>query len=167
MTVVKAGRETPEMVERKSASKSSEQSGKAGVDVSLTQAKVAGEVADLAIEDSESEKSFSEKEDSQKGKQASGGKKSAVRAAKTTLPAQPIPSLPVMKREVMREIRKKIRKEERKVLLVYVGVHKLNPHRLAELLAKVRQLKDLLSSLLDATKEVLIGLYLKWVRKET
>jgi hypothetical protein len=70
-----------------------------------------------------------------------------------------------MKKDIASAIRKEIRKEEQKVLLAYAGVKKYPPDRLAEKVAKIRSLKDLLSSLLDATKEFLTGLYLKWVRK--
>ncbi|MFH0834529.1 MAG: hypothetical protein V2A63_04050 [Patescibacteria group bacterium] len=72
-----------------------------------------------------------------------------------------------MQREVAAAIRKEIRAEEQKVLLAYVGLKKYPPHRLAEKIAKIRSLKDLLGSLLDATKDFLTGLYLKWVRRET
>ena len=70
-----------------------------------------------------------------------------------------------MQREVASAIRKEIRKEEQKVLLAYVGIKKYPPHRLAEKIAKIRNLKDLLGSLVDATKEFLTGLYLKWVKR--
>ncbi len=71
-----------------------------------------------------------------------------------------------MKKEIAVEIRKEIRKEERKVLLAYTGIKKYSPHRLAEMVAKIRNLRDLLSSIMDATKEILTGLYLKWVKRE-
>jgi|GEM_PF-2223247 len=70
-----------------------------------------------------------------------------------------------MQREVAAAIRKEIRREEQKVLLAYVGLKKYPPHYLAEKIAKIRSLRDLLSNLVDATKEFLTGLYLKWVRK--
>ena len=70
-----------------------------------------------------------------------------------------------MQREVASAIRKEIRREEQKVLLAYVGIKKYPPHRLAEKIAKIRSLKDLLGSLLDVTKDFLTGLYLKWVKK--
>jgi hypothetical protein len=71
-----------------------------------------------------------------------------------------------MQKEVTAAIRKEIRKKEKKVLLAYVGVKKYSPHKLAEMIAQVRSLKDLLSSIVDATKEILTGLYMKWVRLE-
>lgn len=70
-----------------------------------------------------------------------------------------------MQREIAAAIRKEIRREEQKVLLAYVGLKKYPPHYLAEKIAKIRSLRDLLSNLVDATKEFLTGLYLKWVRK--
>jgi predicted component of type VI protein secretion system len=72
-----------------------------------------------------------------------------------------------MQKEIAAEIRKEIRKEEQKVLLAYVGLKKYSPSRLAEKVAKIRNLRDLLSGLVDATKEFLTGLYLKWVRRES
>ena len=71
-----------------------------------------------------------------------------------------------MQKAVATAIRQEIRKKEKKVLLAYVGVKKYSPHKLAEMIAQIRSLKDLLASLVDATKEILTGLYLKWIKKE-
>lgn len=71
-----------------------------------------------------------------------------------------------MQKQVAAAIRKEIRRKERKILLAYVGVKKYSPHKLAEMIAQIRSLKDLLSTIFEATKEVLTGLYLKWVKKE-
>lgn len=78
---------------------------------------------------------------------------------------QPLPSPKKMQQQIAQAIRKEIRKDESKVFLTYVGLKKIPPHNLALIIAKIRQLKDLLASLLESSKEVLTGLYLKWVRQ--
>ena len=148
--------------ESKSFQKTEKVDVAATADLLTTQAEVAGEVADLGIEDGES---FSEGESQTKGKQSAAASKQDD-IAQTKSHIQPLPIPVVMQKEVASEIRKEIRKEERKVLLVYAGVKKLPPHKLAEVVARIRNLKNVLASLASATKEILTSLYLKWVRKE-
>lgn len=131
-------------------------------------AKVSAEVADLAIDSAESAEGgegFSEHKGDKKDHSAPTG--SVSDEDKKNLFAHIHATVPVkkMKKEVAAAIRKEIRKEEKKVLLAYVGIKKYSPHRLAEKIAKIRSLRDLLSNLVDATKEFLTGLYLKWVKK--
>ncbi len=132
-------------------------------------AKFAAEVAKIAetgAESAESEESFSE--EGRQRKDDSVVKKSSQQTQQDLKThVHTAVSSKKMKKQVTVAIRKEIRKEERKVLLAYVGVKKYSPYRLAEMVAKIRNLKDLLSSLMDVTKEILTGLYLKWVRKET
>lgn len=119
--------------------------------------------ASESAEDAEGEGGFGEGEDQSKGKNSRGG------AAQTTDPVvfvQPLPPPPVMKKAVAAEIRKEIRKQERDVVFVYVGIKKMSPDKLAELVARIRSLKELLASLIEATAEMLKGLYAKWVQKE-
>ncbi len=131
-------------------------------------AKIAAEVADLGIDSAESAEAaegFSE------GK---GDKKDSSTPTKTQKKTQDEIKAHIhkaisqgkMRKSVEKEIRKEIRKKERKVLLAYAGFKKYSPHKLAEMIAQIRSLKELLSSLLNATKEILTGLYLKWVKKE-
>lgn len=127
-----------------------------------------GEVADFGVESSEStegEKGFGEQEDTTKGKTATGvAQTTNTDEIKTHIPAA-VPEVQ-MRREVAHEIRQEIRREERKVLLAYVGIKKMPPNKLAEIVARIRSLRDILAGLIDATKEILVGLYMKWVRKE-
>ena len=141
----------------------------AEAEIGAEAAKVAAEVAEVAetgMENAESGEGFSE--EGRQRKDDSAVKKSS-QPTRQDLKAHIQKAVPQkkMRKEVAREIRKEIRKEERKILLAYAGFKKYSPHRLAAMVAKIRSLKDLLASLVDATKEILTGLYLKWVRKET
>jgi hypothetical protein len=141
---------------------------KGATEVIQAAADVSAEVADLGIdsaESAESGESFSEKKGNKKDHSMA---KKVQPKTQQDLKAHIHKTIPTkkMKKEVTVAIRKEIRKEERKVLLAYAGIKKYSPHKLAEMIAKVRSLKDLLSSIVDATKEILTGLYLKWVKKE-
>lgn len=140
----------------------------AEAEVGAEAAKFAAEVAEIAeteIEGAESGEGFSErkgqkKDDSAVKKSSQQTQQNLKTHIHTTVSSKK------MKKEIAVEIRKEIRKEERKVLLAYTGIKKYSPHRLAEMVAKIRNLRDLLSSIMDATKEILTGLYLKWVKRE-
>jgi len=155
--------EKPESQEAKSDSQAKETDVSAATEFMVTQAEISGEIADLGIEDGES---FGEDESQTKGKQSSGSRKQEDSAAASIPRFQPLPETVVMRKEIAEEIRKEIRKDERKILLAYVGVKKMPPHKLAELVARIRNLKDVLASLISATKEALTSLYLKWVKRE-
>jgi hypothetical protein len=151
-----------ESQESKSDSQAKETDVSAATEFITTQAEVSSEIADLGIEDGES---FGEDENQSKGKQSGGGKKQEEAAAiKTHI--HPLPDPIVMRKEVADEIRKEIRKDEKKILLAYIGVKKISPHKLAELVARIRNLKDILASIISASKEALMSLYLKWVKRE-
>ncbi|MFH1546216.1 MAG: hypothetical protein ABIE14_02475 [Patescibacteria group bacterium] len=136
--------------------------------VGVEAAKFAAEVAEIAetgVESAESGEGFSEQKGDQKDDSAV--KKSSQQAQQDLkVHIHTIVSSQKMQKQIAVAIRKEIRKEEQKVLLAYVGIRKYSPHRLAAMVAKIRNLKDLLSSLVDATKEILTGLYLKWVKRE-
>ncbi len=164
---------TPESHERKEATPKSKQAEKIDVkgttEVMITQADVAGELADLNLESSESAESgesFKEGEKQGKAKQGSGATDDDEAVATAHAHIHQLPTPPQMKKEVVRAIRKEIRKEERQVMAAYLGVKKVAPERLTEMVANLRRLKDLLASLLDATTEVIKGLYFKWIKKE-
>lgn len=140
-------------------------------EVGAETAKVAAEVADLGIDSAESAESaegFKEGGRSKARDPSPKGKKQTKQTQKD-LKSHIHKAIPQkkMQKQVASAIRKEIRREERKVLLAYAGVKKYPPHKLAEMIAKIRSLKDLLASLVDATKEILTGLYMKWVHKET
>ncbi|MCF7846287.1 MAG: hypothetical protein K9L85_03535 [Candidatus Peribacteraceae bacterium] len=141
----------------------------AEADVTEVASGIAAEVADLAIDSAESAEAGGESFSEHKGdkKDYAAPKSGAATDDKQNLFAHIQATVPTaqMKKEVASAIRKEIRKEEQKVLLAYVGLKKYSPHRLAEKIAKIRSLKDLLSGLVDATKEFLTGLYLKWVKR--
>jgi hypothetical protein len=145
---------------------------KSATELLMNQADVAGATGEImgSIESSESAEAsegFKEGEKQGKAKQGSGSSQqdnAAVASAHAHI--HPLPPPPKMRKEVTRAIRQEIRKEERKIILAYVGLKKVSPDRLAEMVAQLRQLKDLLASLLDATADILKGLYLKWVRGE-
>ncbi|MFH0776374.1 MAG: hypothetical protein V1936_02055 [Patescibacteria group bacterium] len=113
----------------------------------------------------ESGEGFSENKGNKKDYSGSTGKSDDDSTQNLAAHVQATVSQSRMQKEVAAAIRKEIRKEERKVLLAYVGLKKYSPHRLAEKIAKIRSLRDLLSSLVDATKDFLTSLYLKWARK--
>jgi len=132
--------------------------------------KFQAEVADLGIDSAESAEAaegFSEGKGNKKDDSAPKRDSNQQTQQDLKVHIHATISTKQMKKQVAAAIRKEIRKEERKVLLAYVGVKRYSPHKLAEMIAKIRSLRDLLSSLVDATKEILTGLYLKWVRKET
>ena len=127
--------------------------------------KAAVDIAESVEDGAESGEGFSEDKGNKKGD--SDVKKSSQQTQQDLKAhVHAVVSSKKMKKQITVAIRKEIRKEERKVLLAYVGVKNYSPHKLAEMMARIRSLKDLLSNLLDATKEILTGLYLKWVRKE-
>jgi len=145
------------------------------VELMSTQADVAGAAADvIGTVDStesaegadESGEGFKEGEKQGKAKQGSGTAPQDVEDV-AHASTQPLPPPPVMKKELAQVIRKEIRKQERDVLFAYVGLKKVAPNKLAEMVTRLRSLKDLFASLLDATTDVVKGLYFKWVRKET
>ena len=109
-------------------------------------------------------KTFSESEDTSKGKKSSGGTTTVTPPVK---PTAPLPPPAQMTKEVIVAIRTEIRKEQKEVLKVYIGWHKVSPKRLAEMLTNIRKLKDLLSFALEAIGDALTGMYRKWVLKES
>lgn len=138
----------------------------AQADIADATAEVIGgiESAESSEEGEDGGEGFKEGEKQGKAKQGSG----TVTADDDVAPAsQPLPPPPVMKKELTKVIRKEIRKQERDVLFAYVGLKKVAPNKLAEMVARLRQLKDLFASILDATTDVVKSLYFKWVRKET
>jgi len=146
------------------------------VELMSTQADVAGAAADVigGVESVESAEGMDEggegfKEGEKQGKAKQGSGTKAVQDAEDDAhtAAHPLPPPPVMKKELTKVIRKEIRKQERDVLFAYVGLKKVAPNKLAEMVSRLRSLKDLFASILDATTDVVKGLYFKWVRKET
>lgn len=140
---------------------------KGATEVMQATADIAAEVADVGIEDAEASEGYKEggRQKAKDPSPSAKGKKQTQQDLKAHI-AKTV-STKKMRKEVEKEIRKEIRKSERKVLLAYAGIKRYSPHKLAEMIAKIRSLRDLLSSLIEATKEVLTGLYLKWVRKES
>jgi len=121
-----------------------------------------------STESTEGDKTFSEKGNDKKDySDSTSGATSDDDAQNLFAYTQKTVPIRQMKKKVEKAIRAEIRKEEQKVLLAYVGLKKYSPNRLAEKIAKIRSLKDLLSSLISATKEFLTGLYLKWVQKKS
>lgn len=138
----------------------------AEAELGATQAEISADIMKTAEVAEESGEGFGEDEQQGKAKQSSGGKKDE--ASPTQIKAHIHATIPQnkMRKDVAKEIRKEIRKEERKVFFAYTGIKRVSPHKLAEMVARIRNLRDVLASLLHATKEVLAGLYMKWVRKE-
>jgi len=136
--------------------------------VEATAAEVSAEAMKTidSAESAEGDEGFSEKKGDKKDFSGSAKKDDTTVADLKAHIQKTVPTTK-MRKEIAAEIRKEIRKEEQKVLLAYVGLKKYPPSRLAEKVAKIRSLRDLLSSLVDATKEFLTGLYLKWVRHES
>ncbi len=154
----------------KAAQKTAEKVDVKGVtEVMVAQADVAGELADLDLEGNESAESgesFKEGEKQGKAKQGSGVTDDDEAVATAHAHIHKLPAPPQMKKAVVRAIRKEIRKEERQVMVAYLGIKKVAPHRLTEMVANLRKLKDLLASLVDTTAETIKGLYFKWVKGE-
>ena len=140
-------------------------------DVFVAQAEVVGQVADIigevesseSAEDAEGGEGFGEDEQSGKGKQSSGTAKQGDQ--QTSPKVVPLPPPTLMRKQVIQEIRKEIRKEEKKILSAYLGFSSIAPDNLQEILVKIRQLKDILASLIDATGDILKAMYEKWVKK--
>lgn len=143
---------------------------KGSAEVMQATADIAADIAEVGIEDAEASEGFKEREGGGRQKVKDPSPKTKGRQQdEQDLKAHIHKTIPIktMRKEVEKEIRKEIRKEEKRVLLAYAGLKRYSPHKLSELVAKIRSLRDLLSSLVEATKEVLTGLYLKWVRKES
>ena len=161
----------PENSAEKSVSKTEKANvGKivAEADADLMTSEVSAE-AMKTIESSESMEggeSFSEKKSDSKKSFSGSGTRDDQAAADLKAHITATVSTRKMQKQVAAEIRKEIRKSEKKVLLAHLGIKKYSPHKLAEMISKIRSLRDLLSSIVEATKEILMGLYLKWVRKE-
>lgn len=178
MTVVNEARNSEKMREREAPKANPEAKESKKIDVAgaakvMTEAaNISSEVSDVMgdhIEGAESAEGFSEGKGNKDSKQSTAkAKQKKDDQSVKDIKAHIHKTIPVkqMQKEVAQEIRKEIRREERKVLMAYVGLKKYHPSRLAEIIAKIRQLKDLIASLVLVTKEVLTGLYLKWVRKE-
>jgi hypothetical protein len=137
---------------------------KGSTEVILSSAEVSSATSEVlgGIEDAESSEGgegYSEDEHQGKAAQASGAGAATSTTATTTLP-----ELTVMQKQVIAKIRHEIRKQEKEILAAYIGWKKIHPNKLAEKVQKLRSLKDLLSSVLDATLETLRGLYAKWVQ---
>ncbi|MCF7836891.1 hypothetical protein K9N08_04480 [Candidatus Gracilibacteria bacterium] len=162
----------PENSAEKSASKL-EKIDVGALESSAAISEVAGEIAKAAVEATEVGESLDEagegfseqKGDSKKSFSGSGTRDDQAAVDLKAHIAATI-STQKMQKQVAAEIRKEIRKSEKKVLLAHLGLKKYSPNKLAEMISKIRSLRDLLGSIVEATKEVLIGLYLKWVRKE-
>jgi hypothetical protein len=167
-------RETnPENSAEKSVSKT-EKVNVGALESSAAISEVASEIAKAAVEATEvgeslddSGEGFSEQKGDSKKSFSGSGKRDDQAAADLKAHIAATVSTRKMQKQVAAEIRKEIRKSEKKVLLAHLGIKKYSPHKLAEMISKIRSLRDLLSSIVEATKEILIGLYLKWVRKET
>lgn len=140
-------------------------------DVFVAQAEVVGQVADVigtvesseSSEDAEGGEGFGEGEQSGKGKQSSG--KAQQSTQPTTSGTTPLPPPTLMRKQIIQEIRKEIRTEEKKIMAAYFGLSSLPPDKLQEILVKIRQLKDILASIIDATGDLLKTMYEKWVKK--
>lgn len=138
----------------------------------MTQAEVVGQVTDVigsaesaeGSESAEDGEGFGEGEQSGKAKQGSGKGKQDDQQSTTQVKTAHLPPPTLMKKQIAQEIRKEIRKEEKKIMAAYLGFSDIAPDKLAEIVAKIRQLKDLLASLMDAAGDVLKSLYDKWVR---
>lgn len=138
-------------------------------EVFMAQAEVVGQVTDV-IGDAESSESSEDGEGYGEGEQSGKGKQSSSKKSQPTQPTPPppipIPPPTLMRKQIAQEIRKEIREEEKKVIAAYFGFKKVAPDHLAEILAHIRQLKDILASIVELTADALKTMYLKWVRKE-
>ena len=65
--------------------------------------------------------------------------------------------------QVLKSIRKEIRKNERAIFLNYIGIRKISPEKLPAMLARLRQLKDLLLTAMKAAGGALRDMYKRYV----
>lgn len=105
----------------------------------------------------------SEKE--RKGKEGYAGKGSAagIKAAKRKM--MPPPSVPRMKIEIKHQLKKEIKQLNKKIKKVIKKKGEFEPYQLNNLIKKLRNLKEVFSSLAYATAEMIKDLWVKYVKE--